>query len=169
MPTTQEAPSESGTLSLEAGIVYKLSLMPLASIEVRLLDEDLARILQTIEPEGEQSFIWEKKYRKRKEAMAPGVSPVQQFFLDLKHPEKRRGLFYSSALAAMAPHIVQAATTDRTGKAQFRPVPVGTYYVMGFAKAREQAVLWNVKIQIKPGHNSMVLDQNTAAILEQIQ
>ena len=86
----------------------------------------------------------------------------------------------------MKPHIVQSTKTDFSGKANFKPVAAGTYYLMGLVRRQYAYVReigqgeypktdsgqrrgttsgrldWNVKIDLKPGQNFVTLDQDNA-------
>ena len=54
--------------------------------------------------------------------------------------------FYTSAMAALKPHIVQTAVADAAGKASFSAVGASTYYLIGGAKPPAYAV-WKLKIE----------------------
>jgi hypothetical protein len=65
-------------------------------------------------------------------------------------------------MGAIKPHIVQSITTDLTGKGTFERVAAGTYYLMGVMKTPRGHATWNLKVDLKPGNNSVTLDQNNA-------
>ena len=52
---------------------------------------------------------------------------------------------------------------DAKGKAQFPPLPAGTYYLVGSALYDNRQIIWDLRIDIKPGANSVTLDQRNAA------
>jgi hypothetical protein len=52
---------------------------------------------------------------------------------------------------------------DAKGKAQFPPLPAGTYYLVGSAVYDNRQMIWDLRIDIKPGANSVTLDQRNAA------
>ncbi len=56
-------------------------------------------------------------------------------------------------------------TTDARGGAHTPPLPAGTYYLFGSAKRGAQPVVWNHRVELKPGSNSVQLDQRNAAAL----
>ena len=68
-------------------------------------------------------------------------------------------------MEAMRPHIVATVTTDFNGKGQFSAVPAGTYYLMGIGQLYKQVVLWNLKVDLNAGQNSVTLDQNNASVV----
>jgi hypothetical protein len=55
---------------------------------------------------------------------------------------------------------------DLSGKATFLGVPAGSYYVFGTTHAKHLALSWDVRVDLKPGTNSLVLDQTNAATLQ---
>jgi hypothetical protein len=70
-----------------------------------------------------------------------------------------------AAIAAINSETVAGAKIDATGKATFSGVKPGTYYVMGSggapaaAGAAAQQFMWNVKVDLKAGANSITIDQ----------
>ena len=67
-------------------------------------------------------------------------------------------------MTALTPHILQTITTDFGGKASFQPVATGTYYLMGVTETPSGGwAVWNLRVDLKPGQNSVTLDQNNAA------
>jgi hypothetical protein len=62
-------------------------------------------------------------------------------------------------------HMVGVAKMDATGRATFQAVPPGSYYVAALTALNQQPVVWDLRVDIKSGANSVSLDQgNTAAI-----
>jgi hypothetical protein len=55
-----------------------------------------------------------------------------------------------------------AATADGLGKAVFPGVPPGSYFLMMSAVYNNQPLLWNLKVDLKAGQNSVTLDQRNA-------
>ena len=51
------------------------------------------------------------------------------------------------------------------GKAQTPALAAGTYYLFGSARRGNQPVMWNVRVDLKPGTNSVTLDQRNAVAL----
>jgi hypothetical protein len=70
--------------------------------------------------------------------------------------------FGPAAETALKPHIVQTVTTGFDGKATFEAVAAGTYYLMGMSSTPKGYVIWNLKVELKAGKNSVTLDQNNA-------
>jgi len=69
----------------------------------------------------------------------------------------------SAMAAAMEPLIAGRAVIDSAGRATITPpVPPGHYYVSGFAPTRDSVLVWDIKVDLKPGDNSVVLEQSNA-------
>jgi hypothetical protein len=65
--------------------------------------------------------------------------------------------------AAMEPLIAGRAVIDNDGRATITPpVPPGRYFVSGFAPTRDSVLVWDIKVDLKPGDNSVVLEQSNA-------
>ena len=129
-----------GSLSLEAAIIYKMNgPQPVARVQFYLLDDDLKEILRGI----------------------AGDSAISKFTLASLHPDTD-ATFYSQALQLIKLHTIQSATTDFSGKAEFQPVKPKVYYIMGVTETRGGVAIWNLRTEIKPGKNGVVLDQNNA-------
>ena len=67
-----------------------------------------------------------------------------------------------------ASNAINAATAagvraDGTGKATLPGVAPGTYYLMGSTFAGGQILLWDVKVELRGGANTLTLDQKNAA------
>jgi hypothetical protein len=57
---------------------------------------------------------------------------------------------------------ISAARGDITGKAILPGVPPGTYYLMFALRYNNQPILWDLKLDLKAGANSVTLDQRNA-------
>jgi len=44
-------------------------------------------------------------------------------------------------------------------------VPPGRYYVSVSARNRDSVLVWDIKVDLKPGDNSLVLEQSNAEIV----
>lgn len=134
-PTARSAVSKNSVLSIQVGIVYKRGgPEPVARVNFYLLDEDLSKILNDAGLQLNKS-------------------------LDLVE-----GHFYDVAMAAIRPHIISETSTGFDGRAQFAPLEAGTYYLMGIAPTRGGFAIWNLRMELKPGTWSAILDQNNAAL-----
>jgi len=57
---------------------------------------------------------------------------------------------------------VAGMRTDATGKATFAGVAPGTYYLMGSALAGGQMLLWDIKVELRAGANTIALNERNA-------
>ena len=65
--------------------------------------------------------------------------------------------------AAMEPFVASRALIDNAGRGTITPpVPPGRYYVSGSARSRDSVLVWDIKVDLKPGDNSVVLEQSNA-------
>ncbi|MGE5338752.1 MAG: hypothetical protein ACM3PU_13045 [Gemmatimonadota bacterium] len=55
--------------------------------------------------------------------------------------------------------------TDPQGIARTQPISAGTYYLFGSARRGAQGMMWNVRVDLKPGDNAVTLDQRNAVAL----
>jgi hypothetical protein len=90
-----------------------------------------------------------------------GMSPLKAWVAACNNrtPDCQQGL------AAGATYRVADVKMDGNGKAQFSPLPPGTYYLFGSARYNNQLLLWNLRVDLRPGANSVSLDQRNAASL----
>jgi hypothetical protein len=55
---------------------------------------------------------------------------------------------------------------DASGRAAFAAVPPGTYYVFGSARFGDGHLLWNVRVELAPGAQTLVPNQRNAMPIE---
>jgi len=67
-----------------------------------------------------------------------------------------------TAATAINGQTVAGVRTDATGKATLPGVAPGTYYLMGSTFAGGQMLLWNIKVELRGGANTIVLNQGNA-------
>jgi len=70
------------------------------------------------------------------------------------------------ALYEARPNAVSEAKADLNGKATLPGVPAGTYYLFAIAPYNKQALVWDLRVDLKPGANSVTLDQRNVAPLD---
>jgi hypothetical protein len=70
------------------------------------------------------------------------------------------------ALAALRPYAVAAVRLDASGKATFGGVPPGLYYIFAATSAVHPPLGWDVRVDLRSGANSLVLDQRNAQTLQ---
>jgi hypothetical protein len=94
----------------------------------------------------------------------PGTTPgkaMKSFAIACRPPADCK-----AANAAMAPYFVGRATVDPTGKAIVAPqLPPGSYFVSVAAPGTGGVLVWDVKVDLKPGENSVTLDPQNAEIV----
>jgi len=147
--TTKKTVGARGTLSVEAGLIFKSGdVKPVARVEFHLLDADLKDILSgaNLKPE-----------------IRTNLDLITTFAFALSYQDLYQDTFQKS-ITAIKPHVVSSTTTDFQGKARFPAVKGGNYYLYGFTKAGNSSVLWNLNVSIKGGQNSITLDNNNAAV-----
>jgi hypothetical protein len=57
---------------------------------------------------------------------------------------------------------VTGVRTDAAGKAAFPGVAPGTYYLMGSALTGGQMLLWDIKVELRAGANTILLNERNA-------
>ena len=148
------------TISIEAGLVYQSGdVKPVARTTFYLMDNQTSNILRdaNVKPQATTSLG---------SAGIEAGTPEFTFGVDLAHgakdsPNEEPG-FFGAAMEAIRPHIIQTVTTAFSGKASFKPVPTKTYYIMGAKATPNGFAMWDLRVDLKPGQNSIILDQNNA-------
>lgn len=88
----------------------------------------------------------------------PGVSPVKGYLTACMNHQPACQV----GIAATNSSTVSGARADASGKAQLPGVPPGTYYFFCLGSYNKQLFKWDFKVQLKPGANSVTLDQHNA-------
>ena len=94
---------------------------------------------------------------------APAGTPVLKAMnaaCEKKTPDCR------TAVGAIIADSATAVKTDADGKATLPPVPPGVYYLFGIGQYESKPLIWNVKVQIKAGKNSITLDQRNGTVFD---
>jgi len=99
-----------------------------------------------------------------KNGMHPGAgkTPIQDW--DLACQQKTPPC--AQALVNLQAYMAAVVKIDPSGKATFLGVPAGSYYVFGTTHANHLALSWDVRVDLKSGTNSLVLDQKNAETLQ---
>lgn len=103
---------------------------------------------------------------------APGMDLVASM---LGHPEavaefsKEAKAEFECAMKAIRAHRVAEMTTDANARGSFPTVPAGRYYLFGrfyrvTKPVRAGGMLWNLRIDLKPGQNLLRLSVDAAAL-----
>ena len=99
--------------------------------------------------------------RKAGAPIPPGTTPgnaMKAFAQACRPPADCR-----AANAAMAPYFVGHATVGPNGKATVSPeLPPGSYFVSVAVPTTGAVLVWDVKVDLKPGENSITLDPQNA-------
>ncbi len=142
---------QTSTVNFEAAIVYKMGgVQPVARQEFYLLDKDLEEIFK------EQGKIQTKT--------VTGIFRERYYELsDLVYPVLYKEEFASLTNDVIPRYVKYKLQTDFQGKAQLKDVIPGTYHLYGNIETRGGRAVWNLRVDLKAGENSVVLDQNNAA------
>jgi hypothetical protein len=64
------------------------------------------------------------------------------------------------------PNSVSEAKADLNGRATLPALPAGTYYLFAIAPYNGKPLVWDLRVDLKPGANSITLNQGNVASLE---
>lgn len=139
------APTGGGVLSLAAFPTQAGAANPLAGHPIFLLKESMNSLLM-------------------KQGMQPpaGKNAVQAW--DAACVQKAP--MCQQMVAGMKPYVARMAKADEAGKATFSNLPDGSYYVFTTSHNANPALAWDVRVDVKGGANSIVLDQKNARPLQ---
>jgi hypothetical protein len=90
----------------------------------------------------------------------PAGVPVQEAVMSACEKQKPECQKYLAAIGADA---ATGLRSDANGKAVLPGVPPGRYYLTASTKIGSLNLYWNVKLELKAGTNSLVVDQHNAA------
>jgi hypothetical protein len=142
-PSTPAAPT-AGSARLLISSAFPAGANPLVGTTIFLYRDSLANVL-----------------RKAGASVAPAASAgeaVRTMVISCRPPAD-----CSSMAAAMEPLIASRALIDSSGRATITPpVPPGRYFVSGTARSHDSVLVWDIKVDLKQGDNSVVLDQSNA-------
>lgn len=163
------ASSKTGTtrgfssLRIETGVVMQSGdVVPLARTAFLLMDNDLATVLQRggFRPSPNVSGMASFGY-----GLASG-NILSTFVLSWRYEtlgaDKQT---FPNAITLIRPHVRANTDTDFKGKAEIRGVAPGIYYVTGWYWLNGRGIVWSLKTQLKPGVNTVIIDQNNAALV----
>jgi hypothetical protein len=144
MPTNRSATGDA-VLSLSVFPPQSGAANPLAGHSLFLLKDSFNNVLM-------------------KNGMQPpaGKTPMQGW--DLACQQKSAQCV--QPMAGLQPYIAAVVKIDPSGTATFLGVPAGSYYVSGTTHANHLALSWDVRVDLKSGTNSLVLDQKNAGTLQ---
>jgi len=90
----------------------------------------------------------------------PAGVPAQEAVMTACEKQKPECQKYLAAIGADA---ATGLRSDVNGKATLPGVPPGTYYLTASTKIGSLNLYWNIKLDLKAGQNSLVVDQHNAA------
>ncbi len=166
----QSCAKQETVLSVEAALIFNSGdVKPVARTEFLLLDKDFETILQESNfiadlPEEVKSPISHISSLKAFALVAFGAQKYGKYSDSQSSDINKLSLSLAKAMTVAKSHTVYSATTDFQGKAQFKDVKGGEYYLFGYTSAGESVAVWNLKTEVKSGQNSIILDQNNAEI-----
>jgi hypothetical protein len=139
-------------LTVEAGVVLQNGeVRRAARIPLRLMDSDFILAIRQQKLGGTTAHASFLSFMITKEAVAGGV---------VADPETRKAI--TELESALSTHTIAAATTDFDGKATLS-APPGKYLLFGSVNHQGKTILWNLPVELAPGPNRVILDQNNAA------
>lgn len=59
-----------------------------------------------------------------------------------------------------------ATRADANGRAAMPAVPAGTYYLMISARYNNEALVWDMPVQLKTGNNALTLSPANASVVK---
>jgi len=74
-------------------------------------------------------------------------------------------LLCPQGLQAAEPLVVHVKSLDDNGRASFDGVAPGRYYLFGLGVAPSGPVVWDLKVDLQPGANTLQLDERNVAAL----
>lgn len=90
-----------------------------------------------------------------------GMSPIKGYLIACanRQPACQQGMTATNA------STVSGVRADANGQAQLPGVPPGTYYFFCLGAYNNQLFKWDFKVELKPGANSVTLDQHNAVLV----
>lgn len=168
---------ESPSLAIEAAMVYNFGgAQPLARTTITLLDQSLTQILRDAGLHGGDLDIEHNRAFRQRNPSAPDFSrycprkpDTDATLLDdlanaIQFPTLGDGTFLGKAIEAIKTHTVISGTTDFSGKLELKDLKPSRYFVYAFTQTRGGHALWNIPVEIKPGRNSLTIDNTNAAL-----
>ena len=149
---------DKGTLSIETGLVFKSGdSKPVSRTTFYLLDNRFPQILIDGSIKNAEGEIIQDKTNAYVSFVLGSSMKInsrtdQPLYLD----------FYDRAWSLIKPHVLQSVVTGFDGKAVFKPMPTGHYYIMGYYEVSKSKVFWDVEVNISSGDNHLTLDQNNS-------
>lgn len=142
-----------GILSFETGLVLNSGdIKPVSRTTFYLLDKSFAQTLIDASFQDADGNIIKKPRDIYGEFLMSDKYKILGKNLDL----------YNRAWLLIKPHVVQTVITGFDGKATFKPMQAGKYFLMGYSEVSRNLVFWDVEVNLSSGDNLLTLDQNNA-------
>lgn len=152
-----QANAQKAALSIEAALVYRSGdVKPVARVDFVILDASLGEILNNarlVLPQDMSLLTSDKPTQL--------VITFGKAVLNAPGHEK----FLTEAISALKPHVIGSGTTGFDGKLELKDLPAKPCYIVAAANAGRSWLIWNLKTELKPGQNKILLDQNNAAFV----
>lgn len=159
-------PKQENVLSVEAALVFKSGdVKPVARTEFHLLDKSLDKILQESDfISFYNSSVSNSDLPQRIKDGLQKMNEIETFAFVASFATEMKAFQPSLAKAIndTKPHIIYTTTTDFQGKAQFKDIKAGEYFLFGYTQVGKSVAVWNLKTEVKSGQNTIILDQNNA-------
>jgi hypothetical protein len=144
----QSTNNQVGTLSIEVFARDDKSKRPASKTKFYLLDAEIETIFRNA---GLKEIRADELVDTYGMAVWRSESPEYKELYKQKYKD-----FHIAADAALKSHIIQTVVTDSKGKARFKALTPGTYYLFGIAKINKGISIIRSPIEVKSGENAFV-------------
>lgn len=149
---------EKSSLKFETGLVLRSGdVKPISRKTFFLLDKSFASIMID---EDHTELIANKKLTSDEDVYALFLMTFGESVESGGYGRAQNA--FNSVMSAIKPHVIQTVTTDFSGKATLDKLPAGTYWLMGFTTINKDCIIWDIKANLSPGENSLILDQHNS-------
>jgi hypothetical protein len=132
---------------------------PAQGATLYLLNEDMMKL--ALVKEGQPNPLQEKIFRE---------NPRLRSLAGLMNARRREAYslgpevadFVEQSRPLWEPHVIQAGRTDDEGRATFKGLRPGDYWLMGRADTRGGVAFWNLFVQVGRGQTSITLERANA-------
>ena len=153
-----------GSLLIDAQIVRPSGETQAVAYETfYLLDSDMIMLAMVKGNEG--SPVRDKVYSEH-----PNLGMVAQVMDARRRNAYSLGAevipFVEQSRPLWEPHVIQSSQTDAQGRAVFKNLKPGDYWLMGRTEAAGGAAFWNQRVSVGRGDNKVMLDQTNALYMK---
>ena len=162
--TIMATPTATGTLEVEAAIIYSMGgTQAVANDTFYILDKSAEEIINASGHKPQPKDFQRLEPSHRKTEVPPEVlNSLYWLQIVLKYPEYF-GDVVPKSLAEIKKQSVKSTNTDLQGKARFEGLEYKRYYIFGMTKTRGGFCVWDLPIEIKEVKQSIILDQKNAS------